>query len=80
MLTVTKKGLRISIKTVFSGPLHPYIEVAGCLPIKGWSSDFAPLRGAFSSIRQWLACFRAITELTAAGQSGIHTPFPINRG
>ena len=79
MLIVTKKGLRISIKTVFRFPPHPYIEVAGCLPIEGWSSDFAPLRSAFSSMRQWLACFRATMELTAAGQSGICTPFPINR-
>ena len=44
---------------------------------KGWSSDFTPLPSAFSKNVQWRRCLGAITELTAAGQSGIYTSFPI---
>ena len=63
----------------------PYIESGRHNSHEGWSSDFSPPQGAFSS--KWtMALFpRAITEFTAAGQSGILTQiltktFPIKRG
>ena len=58
----------------------PYIEDDRHLSIKGWSSDYAPLRSTFSPSGAMAFCFRAIREFTAAGQSETFTPFPINRG
>ena len=55
-------------------PLHR--GMFGILPKKAGLQTFLHSQAPSHPNGQWRLCLGAITEFTAAGQSGIHTPVP----